>query len=221
MANDQTSNVVYLSNVRLSFPHLVEPQKRINEKTGKERISYNGDFLVAPSDPGLSQFMAQVGKLAMEKWKDKTKDVFEMIQADRKSRCYGAGEEKKNKKTFEPYDGYAGMTYISASSDTPPQMIQADGKPVDRVNTMAYQALARRLYGGCRVNVALRPWLQDNNDHGFGVRCDLVAIQFLADDTAFGEGKVDASGMFGAVQSATTAATATPAFAGIPPFITG
>jgi len=54
------------------------------------------------------------------------------------------------------------------------------------------------MYGGCRVNAAVKPWLQDNK-HGRGVRCDLVAVQFARDDTPFGEGSVDASGLFGAV----------------------
>jgi hypothetical protein len=54
------------------------------------------------------------------------------------------------------------------------------------------------MYGGCRVNAAIKPWPQDNK-HGRGIRCDLIAVQFAGDDTPFGEGNVDASGMFGAV----------------------
>jgi hypothetical protein len=80
-------------------------------------------------------------------------------------------------------------------------MIQADGQPIDPTNTMAYQQLARKMYGGCRVNAAIKPWPQDNK-HGRGIRCDLIAVQFAADDTPFGEGAVDASGMFGAVAGA-------------------
>jgi hypothetical protein len=66
---------------------------------------------------------------------------------------------------------------------------------------MAYQQLARKMYGGCRVNAAIKPWPQDNK-HGRGIRCDLIAIQFAGDDAPFGEGAVDASGMFGAVAGA-------------------
>ncbi len=49
--------------------------------------------------------------------------------------------------------------------------------------------------------------MQDNK-HGRGIRCDLIAVQFYLDDAPFGEGNVDASGMFGAV-----AAGAMPGFA--------
>jgi len=88
-------------------------------------------------------------------------------------------------------------------------MIQADGTPIDPTNTMAYQQLARKMYGGCRVNAAVKPWLQENK-HGRGIRCDLIAVQFAGDDTPFGEGAVDASNLFGAVAGASAAA---PGFA--------
>lgn len=195
------SEVIYLSNVRISFPHLVEPQRQINEQTGKERISYNADFIMEPSNPGLASFMQQYSALALDKWKEHAGTVMQMILNDRKTRCFGKGEERVNKKTFLPYDGYAGQMFVSAGRDTPPQIIQPDGNPIEPSNTMAYQQLTRKIYGGCRVNVAVKPWVQDNK-HGRGIRCDLVAVQFLADDKAFGEGTADASGMFAPVSVA-------------------
>ena len=217
------SEIIFLSNVRLSFPHLAEPQRQINEQTGKERISFNCEFIMPQDHPGFQQFMARYGALALEKWKEHAQAVMGMIQQDRKTRCYGMGSEKINKKTFQPYDGYAGHVFITAGRDNPPQMIQADGTPIDPANTMAYQQLARKMYGGCRVNAAIKPWPQDNK-HGRGIRCDLIAVQFAADDTAFGEGAVDASGMFGAVAAAPAgmfAPAAAPAAMPMPPFMMG
>jgi hypothetical protein len=210
------SDIIYLSNVRLSFPHIAEPQKQVNEVTGATRISYNCEFIMPQDHAGFAQFMQRYGAMALDKWKEHANTVMSMINGDRKTRCYGRGEEKVNKKTFTPYDGYAGNVFITAGRDTPPQVIQADGQPVDPANTMAYQALARAMYGGCRVNAAVKPWLQDNK-HGRGVRCDLVAIQFAGDDKAFGEGAADASSMFGAV--AAPAAPAAPAAMPLPPFM--
>jgi hypothetical protein len=197
------SDIIFLSNVRLSFPHLAEPQKQVNEATGATRISYNAEFIMPQDHAGFQQFMARYGAMALEKWKEHAQTVMSMIQNDRKTRCYGVGTEKISKKTFKPYDGYgdAGAVFITAGRDSAPQMIQADGSPVDSANTMAYQQLARKMYGGCRVNAAIKPWLQDNK-HGRGIRCDLIAVQFAADDTAFGEGAADASGLFGAVAGA-------------------
>ena len=214
------SEILFLTNVRLSFPHLVEPQKRVNEQTGQERISYSADFILAPNDPAFSKFMQIYTGMANSKWKEHAQQVMAMIQADRKSRCYGQGSEKVNKKTFQPYDGYKDNVFISASRDAPPQMIQADGSPVDPSNTMAYQQLARKMYGGCRVNAAVKPWLQENK-HGRGIRCDLVAVQFANDDKPFGEAAPDVSGLFGAVVAPAASAMPAAPFAGLPPFLTG
>lgn len=192
------SEIIFLSDVRLSFPHLVEPQKQKNELTGAERTSWNAEFIMPDNHAGYQQFMTRYTALAQEKWKEHYGAIMQMIHGDRKSRCYGSGSEKINKKTMQVYDGYVGGMFITAGRDSQPQIIQADGSPIDPTNSMAYQQLTRKMYGGCRVNAAVKPWLQDNK-HGRGVRCDLVAVQFARDDTPFGEGSVDASGLFGAV----------------------
>jgi hypothetical protein len=215
------SDVIYLSKVRLSFPHLIEPQKHVNEVTGAVRISYNADFLLTPDNPSFKQFMEKVHALAVAKWEGHASTVLQMIQNDRRQRCYGAGEEKVNKKSFEPYDGYVGHVFITASLERQPQMIQENGQPVDPTNTMAYQQIARKMYGGCYVNAAVKPWPQVNK-HGNGVRCDLIAVQFAEDGKAFGEGAVDVSGMFGASAPAASAPAAMPAgMPGLPSFLGG
>lgn len=220
------SEIIMLSDVRLSFPNLVTPQvDQTND--GKWRFSFNAEFILPKDHKGFNTFMTRVGELAADKWKEHAKQVLDLINKDRKLRCYGDGSEKVNKKTFEPYDGYAGNLYITAGCNTigeskettpkRPQMIQTDGSAVDPMNTMAFQNVARKLYGGCRVNVALRPWLQDNK-HGRGVRCDLVAIQFYKDDEPFGSGSVDVSEFFGAVASA-PAESASNDTGTLPPFM--
>lgn len=218
------SDIVFLSNVRLSFPHLAEPQRKVSPETGKERVSYSADFIMPADHAGFKAFMTKINEMALAKWKEHAAQVMQMINGDRKLRCFGDGNQKVNSKTFQPYDGYAGNLYVTAGRDTPPQVIQADGSPIDPTNTMQYQALTRAMYGGCRVNVAVKPWLQENK-HGRGIRADLVAIQFAGDDKPFGEGAVDASAMFGAVQAAPAGFTAQPAAQaapmGLPPFMMG
>ena len=148
------SAIIVLSNVRLSFRHLAEPQRQVNEATGKERISYNCEFLMPQDHAGFQQFMARYGAMALEKWKEHAQTVMGMIQSDRKLRCFGRGEEKVNKKTFQPYDGYAGNVFITAGRDSAPQMIQPDGSPIDPANTMAFSTTGtqdvRRLPCECR-----------------------------------------------------------------------
>lgn len=218
------SDIIYLSNVRVSFPQLVEPKKTTNEK-GEVRTAWSADFILPPDSQQYKQVMQQYMTLAADKWKERAQTIMQMIQADRKSRCYGNGAEKVNKTTLLPYDGYEGNAYVSAISNRQPQMIQPNGQPVDASNSMAYQAIARGVYGGCYVNAAIRLWLQENT-HGRGVRCDLVAIQFSKDGDAFGGGGADVTGMFGAVAAPAAApvqaampAAPFPGMPGMPSFM--
>jgi len=137
--------VLMLTDVRLSFPNLIEAQQRTNEQTGKVSISYNCDLLMPPNHPGFAAFWQQYTKLAVEKWKEHAAAVMNMINGDRKQRCYTQGAERIKKETMQPYDGYIGMMAISCGRKQPPQYIDNVGNPVDPANTMACQALARQL----------------------------------------------------------------------------
>ena len=209
------SEIIFLSNVRLSFPQLVEPKSSVKPSPANPNPvkKYSADFLMPMTHPGVNQFGAEYRKIAQKEWKEHAEAIMAIIQADRKLRCFGNGNEKINGKTFKPYDGYVDHFYISANKDQMPQMIQADGSPVDPTNTMAYQALARKLYGGCYVNAAVRPWPQDNS-HGRGIRCELIAVQFAGDGEAFGEAAADATALFKPVASAPQPAPAFPSFLG-------
>jgi hypothetical protein len=210
------ADLVYLTNARLSFPQLVEARSSVQPSPANPNPAkkFSADFILSPTDPAVLAFMTEYGKAAVEKWGEHAQNVMALIQNDRKLRCYGNGNEKINNKTFVVYDGYANNAYITASSDAMPQMIQANGVAAESSNIMACQAVARKLYGGCYVNVALRPWLQDNK-HGRAVRCELIAIQFAADGDAFGEAPPDLTGKFGAVATPTLDA-AKAAGAGMP-----
>jgi hypothetical protein len=205
------SEIIFAQNVRLSFPHIVEPHKsKMAAPTAPAK--YSADFLMAQDHPALADFMKRYMELSQQKWNEHAQTVMQMIQGDRKLRCFGPGSEKVDKKTFKPYSGYDGHYFISANRENAPQIIRPDGSPVDPANTMEYQALARKMYGGCYVNVALRPWIQENS-FGRGIRCDFVAIQFFKDGEAFGDGGTpDASNLFGAVAAPATV----PGFAAAP-----
>ena len=193
------ANILQLSNVRLSFPKLIEAEAAQNTPNATKKFSC--DLIFPNGDPQWARVMAEVGQVASEKWKEHGNAVLQMCGNDRKLRCFGNGSEKIDSKTFKPYVGYDSATYLSASSgeDKPPIMVDADGNPCPNENTMLRKALARKLYGGCYVNVAVRLWPQDNQ-FGRGIRCELIAVQFAKDGEAFGEAPPDVTGMFGAVQ---------------------
>jgi hypothetical protein len=206
------SDIIYLSDVVLSFPALTEPRAPGETPTAVKK--YAADLIMPQAHPGFAEFWKRVNEIALARWGEHTQAVMQMIQNDRRNRCYGAGQEKINKKTFKPYEGYVGNVFVTANNEKMPQMIQSNGEPVDPLNTMACQAFARKLYGGCKVNVAVKPWPQDNT-HGRGIRCDLIAIQFAGDGTPFGEAPVDASPLFGGVVGQQQPAQA-PVGAGMP-----
>lgn len=203
------SSVFNLSNVRLSFPKLIEPEAPKGTPNAEKKFSC--DLILPHGDTRFAQFMEQVGVTATEKWKEHAGSVLQLCQNDRKMRCYGSGSEKIDKKTFKPYTGYDNAVYISASASEskPPVMVDNSGNPCPSENTMLRKELARKLYGGCYVNVALRVWPQDNQ-FGRAIRCELVAVQFAKDGEPFGEAPPDLTGMFGAVSGAPAPAADAP-----------
>ena len=54
------SEIILLSDVRLSFPHIAEPQKNVNEQTGATRVSYNCEFIMPKDHPGFAAFMKRL-----------------------------------------------------------------------------------------------------------------------------------------------------------------
>lgn len=195
---EQFKNVVFLTNVRLSFPHIAKPQEA---KEANKKAKYNAEFIIAPDNLGWARFFEIVNRLATDKWKHQAQQVMQMIQNDRKKRCFGWGQEKVNQTTLKLYDGYEGMYFIGANRDQMPDIIDHLGQRVDPTNSMACQTMAARMYGGCYVNACIRPWLQEN-EHGRGIRADFLSVQFHADGTPFGEGATDTAAMYSATPQA-------------------
>lgn len=214
-------NLIYLSG-RISFPWIAQPQTEVSGTPLKEP-AYSCDIILPQNDPSFIKFMQTYAAMAAEKWKENANAAMQRIQSDRKTRCYGMGEEKVSGKTFQPHPGYAGNVYISARSSRQPQIIGSDGKQIDPANALAIRAEAAKMIGGMYVNAVVKPWLQDNKT-GIGIRCDLIALQFAREGEALGAGAVDTKGMFGAVAQAPVAAAqvgAMPSFMGATPSVPG
>lgn len=193
------SEIIYIAGARLSFPKLVEAQTQAQFPNSPKKFS--ADLILTPGDACFERFMAEAGREANAKWKDQTAAVMQMIQNDRRLRCYGSGNEKLDKKTMKPWAGYENMVYLTTSADEahPPKIIRADGSYIDDSAVLERQTAARKMYGGCYVDAAVRPWIQDNQ-FGRAIRCQLIAVQFVRDGEAFGEAQPNVDGMFKAVQ---------------------
>ena len=193
----EQSNLIFVSNARASFPWIVSPQEQTNEK-GEKTYSYSCDLILPPNDAAYTKFMQIYASLAADKWKENANAAMQQIHSDKRTRCYGIGDEKKSQKTFQVHPGYAGNVYITTRHSHQPQIIDVDGKAIDPTNTLALRAVASKIYGGAYVNAVIKPWIQQNTK-GIGIRCELVAIQFAKDGEALGaSAPADVSNMFGA-----------------------
>lgn len=186
--------IIYFSNVRCSFPHLATPF--LSRKFPNSPPMFGIDIIdLDPSSASVKEFMIAVTTAAQATFKEHTSAVMQVIQGDKRARCFGMGSEKINEETFKPLEGYGSGSWINAKNKTRPQIIRPDGSVAQ--TEMEALDLARKIYGGCYVNVALKPWIRTTNR---GVGCDLVAVQFAKDGPAFGDGtSVDVTGLFGQV----------------------
>ena len=217
---------IILQNVRISFPRIVEPE--INKSFPNSPAKYSANFILPKDHPAFAEFMKEVQALAADKWKEHAQVILQMAHGNKKLRCYGAGEEVMNSTTFQVYSGYPGNIYISAGADKdhPPQIIKRDMNGLAQVaHDIERQELAKRIYGGCYVNAAISPWLQDNAG-GRAVRCNLLAVEFAADGEPLGDGggATNVASLFGNIPApaAAPAAAATPGgmtFPGMPSFL--
>ena len=191
---------ILLSNVRCSFPNLAAPYQ--SRKFPNAPAKFTIDIIDLPQDhPGVVEFMAEVNRLAQSTWGVQAAQIMQMIYGDKRSRCFGYGHEKINEDTLKPIDGYGAGLWINAKAEKRPQIFYSAGPNNGKEAQGEAEAIqaARQIYGGCFVNIMVRPWIRIANR---GISCDILGIQFAKDGEAFGDATPDVSGKFGAVQGA-------------------
>ena len=201
-------NNIWIKRARLSFPALVKP-KSVQGSEPK----YSADFILAPDAPEWKELMDHITALATEKWGDAAPNILNMINGDKRSRCYGNGNEKI--KTSDGagtvYAGYEGNLYVGGNNSSQPQLIGADAQPLPPTAN-----LNELFNGGNYVSGILNIWLQDNQ-FGKAVRANIVAVQFLEKGESFGVAPVDATSIFQQVAGAPAAAAGATPMPGMDP----
>ena len=81
------ANILQLSNVRLSFPKLIEAEAAQNQPNAAKK--FGCDFIFPAGDQQWAKVMAEVGQVASEKWKEHATAVLQLCANDRKLRCFG------------------------------------------------------------------------------------------------------------------------------------
>lgn len=153
-----TTHHIMLKNVRISFPHFFE-KPVINGEEG----SYGGRALLDPVEHKelIAEVEEHIDAIIADKFK-KTK-----IPSDK--RCLRNGDDLTRSE-------YEGMMVVSANSKTKPKVFPKTGDMIPITNPED-----SKIYSGCRVNMKISLWAQDNN-YGKRVNAECIAVQFAGDD---------------------------------------
>ena len=190
---------LWIKNARLGFPALLQPK---SVQGGEAK--YSANFILAPDAEEWKEMYEMVTAMAVAKWGDNAANILNMIKADKRLRCYGAGSEKISQKDASIYDGFDGKVYISASNSDKPILYGQDAQelpPTANANQM--------FAGGNYVSGIVSFWLQDNA-FGRGVRANLDGVQYISEGEKFGASGPDTGGIFTAVEGAPAATAGAP-----------
>lgn len=159
-------NRITLKNVRLCFPILFKP-----EAFGKKR---EGDKKFSLTSWLHKKEHAELIKSVQERINELVKTELKIPKLPAKNSCLRDGEDMEGKDGFGPH-----MMYLTSSSaeNRPPQVVDRQLKPMS--------ASDPRIHAGCRANVVVRLWVQDN-DYGKKINAGLEIVQWVAEDEAFG-----------------------------------
>lgn len=170
-----SDGTIRLENVRASYPHVCQAQENTAED-GSKTFSYSIQGLM-PKETHRAA-------------KDLCKEVIDGILKTNKIKAVAA-----DKKFIKDGDSMAkeeteGMWVISTRESNRPMLRgnkndPATGKPrkLDPVRDRDV------IYGGCYVNILIRPWFQ-NNKYGKRVNAGIAAVQFYKDGEPFGTGRI-------------------------------
>ena len=183
---------IYLEKVRISFPHLQKPVTMIGSNPVKPQL--NATFLVSPDSDNWKKLQTAITELAKDRWKDEYSVILKnIIMPDKKTRSFGDGEEQKDpKNNYEVRNGYAGMKWVSAKCHLESDdflIYDSFGKSVSfKSDSTRYQEEVIKIYGGCYVNVVLKPYIpKDRKTINFTMK----AVQFAAPGEKFGNSEED------------------------------
>lgn len=160
---------VLIENVRCSYPALFTPKE--DDKGGKSYAVVG--LMPKKSHKAAQELLTKMGKEVLEENKAAFKGKKIALAADRKFLKDGdlSGKEENE-----------GMFTVSCREKKRPSVRDKDKSVIDSSD-------ADKIYGGCYVNILLRPWFQ-NNDYGMRLNANLIAVQFVRDGEPFGEGRI-------------------------------
>jgi len=195
--NDGTSDLILVENVRVSFPS-VGHMKEDEGDNGEIRRSYQ-------STPMLPKETHLAAKNAFVEIMNKLLTANE-AKVPPEYRCIKNGDDTER----EEYQGH----WVIASSESR-RPIARDKRGVlyfdpEKIKDGAQaEAILDKIddvfYGGVTVNILLRPWYFNGKAKGKTktypkrICCGFMGIQHVEDTPSFGQGRIDDTGVWGAV----------------------
>lgn len=163
-----SDGTIRIDNVRCSYPNLFKPYRGKNDK-GKETERYSMVGIL-PKDTH-----AAAKDLCVQRLNELLKEnKVEKIGADKKFIRNGDDAAK---------DEYENAWTVSAGETNKPDLRDRDKRKL----TDEDEGL---IYGGCYVNMLIRPWFQNDPEYGKRVNAGLVAVQFFREGEPFGTRRI-------------------------------
>lgn len=167
-----SDGTILVKNVKASYPHVLKPFGG-KDKDGNDIPPAFSVIGLAPKKTHNAAKELLVGRIDELLKENKVAELKAELKFLRNGDLEGTSPEEK------------GHWVISTREQAarPPSVRAADGK------TRMTEADDAKIYGGCYVNILLRPWWQ-NNKFGKRVNAGLTAVQFLRDGEPLGSGRV-------------------------------
>lgn len=181
---------VMLTNVRLAFPTLNEPEAF--DGNGKPR--YSATALFEPGTENHKKCQAAMRAAAAEKWGEAKADAAVKALTNNLKVALQNGDAKAE------WDGFEGNMFVGANSQAsaPPTLLDGQRKALPRDTSV--------IYAGCYVNMSVEFWAQDNQ-YGKRINASLRGVQFVKDGDSFGAGAPASTDEFGVVEGVTETAS--------------
>lgn len=169
---------VLLTEVRLRVAFLAQPYVSKNDD-GKDKASYSVVALIEPNSPAHQAIRQANREVAQAAWGAQWEAVMQQLAAQDRL-CLHDGATKATDPSYQ------GKLFVSASSSRKPRTLVTRGG----VNVEISEKDPMFPYAGCWANVLVNPWAQgpDGKPNKFGkrVNAEILAVQFLRHDEAFG-----------------------------------
>lgn len=190
---DGREKLIKVMNVRLSYPHFGAKRVEKDEETGRERATWNGVAMLSKSShvEAKDAFMKLINEIMDNAPNDKGGKG---VKIPPEYRCIKNGDDKEDENMH-------GHWLISFSDgNRRPAIRDQRGELILDEST-----IDEKFYGGCYGNVLIRPWFFNGKAKGSTktypkrICGGFVGAQFVKDGEPFGNGRIDDTDAWGAV----------------------